>query len=248
MNTKQISKKHQVIPDTEIPVAEISVLIIDPDPNIVRLYATACEKNGFSVKHAANADEAFTLIDSGNMSLIILNTVLPGIDGYELLKDIREHNRTIPVILTSPDNDFLSKSRGFLLEADDFMVQPVQVGELILRIWTLLRRVNRYLNRQLRFEHLVMDLDSYTVTMGDKVITLPLKEFQLLYILLEKHDKIFSRELLMDQVWGQDSESNPQTVDVHIARLRKRFHNCSVFKIVTMRGLGYKATLISDNS
>ncbi len=246
MNEKRISKKN-VIPNTDIPITEISILIIDPDPGIVRLYSTACEKNGFCVKHASDADSAFNLIDSGKMSLIILNTILPGIDGYELLKSIRERNRTIPIILTSPDNDFLSKSRGFLLEADDFMVQPVQVGELMLRIWTLLRRVNRYLNRQLRLKHLIMDLDSYTITWGEEVITLPLKEFQLLYILLEKHDKVFSRELLMNQVWGQDSTSDPQTVDVHIARLRKHFRNCNDFKIVTMRGLGYKAVLIPDN-
>ncbi|MBE6003814.1 MAG: response regulator transcription factor [Lachnospiraceae bacterium] len=228
---------------TEISVSEIMVLIIDPDPSLINLYAAACEKNGFNIEYASDADSALSLIDSGHVSLIVLNTVLPGIDGYELLKTIREHNRTIPIILTSPDNDFLSKSRGFLLEADDFMVKPVQVGELMLRIWTLLRRVNRYLNRQIRLPHLVLDLDSYTVTMEDQVKTLPLKEFQLLYILLEKHDKVYTREQLMNQVWGQESNSNPQTVDVHIARLRKQFRNCSDFKIVTIRGLGYKAVL-----
>lgn len=238
-----MSKENKESFITQISAGEITVLIVDPDEETQQLYGVACEKNGFTPLCAGDSDTAFSMIVERNISLVILNTALPGTDGYELLKSIRYNNRTIPIILTSPDNDFISKNRGFLLEADDFMVKPVQVGELMLRIWALLRRVNRYLNRQIRLPHLLLDIDSYTVTRGEKVITLPLKEFQLLFTLLEKHDKVYTREQLMNQIWGHDSASDSQTVDVHIARLRRRFRDCEDFKIVTVRGLGYKAII-----
>ncbi|MNI61456.1 Heme response regulator HssR [compost metagenome] len=166
---------------------------------------------------------------------------MPNVDGYELIQRLREAGYNTPVLMVTAKESFKDKQRGYLAGTDDYMVKPIDVNEMILRVGALLRRAQIANERRLVIGEVILDSDSITVYRGDKSLLLPQKEFYLLYKLLSYPNKIFTRQQLMDEIWGMDSETDARTVDVHINRLRERFKDCPEFEIVTVRGLGYKA-------
>ncbi|NTV89846.1 MAG: response regulator transcription factor, partial [Clostridiales bacterium] len=175
--------------------------------------------------------------------LMISDVMMPGMDGFELVQSLREAGYNIPVLMVTAKGSFGDKQTGFSIGVDDYMVKPIDVNEMVLRVSALLRRARIINERKLAVGDICLDYDTLTVTDSEGSLILPQKEFQLLYKLLSYPEKIFTRRQLMDEIWGYDSESDERTVDVHINRLREHFAECRQFKITTVRGLGYKAVI-----
>lgn len=223
----------------------IKILVIEDDEPLLKLYQTVLQKEGYSVLTARNGQEAWFVMDQEHVDLIITDVMMPMMDGYEFVRTLREQNPSIPVLMITAKDDFVSKRMGFTLGTDDYMTKPVDMGEMLLRIKALLRRANIAAKKELSFGGTVLDLDALTVTRNGYADSLPPKEFFLLYKLLSYPSKIFTRIQLMEEIWGTDSASEPQTIDVHINRLRRRFEGNPDFEILTVRGLGYKAVIHS---
>jgi DNA-binding response OmpR family regulator len=217
------------------------ILIVDDDKNTRRLYQAVLENEGYQVFPAENGNAALLVMEREHIDLVIVDIMMPGIDGYEFTKILRETNNSLPVLMVSAKQLPEDKKKGFLVGTDDYMTKPVDEEEMLLRIKALLRRAKIVSERRIVIGEVVLDYDSYTVTKNDKVIELPQKEFLLLYKLLSYPGKIFTRIQLMDEIWGTESESGWETVTVHIGRLRKRFEGWEEFEIESVRGLGYKA-------
>ena len=217
-----------------------NILVVEDDPKITNLYQTILKINKYNPFIANNGQAALDVLDKEYIDLIITDVMMPEMDGFELTKILRENGYYIPILIITARESFQDKEKGFLLGTDDYMTKPINWEEMLLRIGALLRRANMVNERIITCGATIIDLDSRTVNQGKEVITLPLKEFNLLYKLISYPNKIFTRQQLMDEIWGMDSESDERTVDVHINRLRERFKNCSDFEIVTVRGLGYK--------
>ncbi|MNN48393.1 Heme response regulator HssR [compost metagenome] len=167
--------------------------------------------------------------------------MMPLMDGYELTRTLRDNNNNLPVLMVTARETFADKQQGFLVGIDDYMVKPINVNEMLLRVGALLRRAKIISERRIEWGGTVLDYDSLTVNQGQESILLPQKEFYLLYKLISYPNKIFTKQQLMDEIWGMDTESDEHTVVVHINRLRERFRESTDFEIVTVRGLGYKA-------
>jgi DNA-binding response OmpR family regulator len=217
------------------------ILIVDDDKNTRRLYQAVLENDGYEVFTAENGAAALSVMDREHIDLVVLDIMMPEMDGYEFTKILREANQTLPVLMVSAKQLPEDKKKGFLVGTDDYMTKPVDEEEMLLRIRALLRRAQIVSERRIVVGDVVLDYDSYTVTRNDEVVTLPQKEFLLLYKLLSYPGKIFTRIQLMDEIWGAESESGWETVTVHIGRLRKRFEDWEEFDIESVRGLGYKA-------
>lgn len=217
------------------------ILIVDDDKNTRRLYQAVLENEGYQVFSAENGNDALLVMDREHIDLVIVDIMMPGMDGYEFTKTLRETNNALPVLMVSAKQLPEDKKKGFLVGTDDYMTKPVDEEEMLLRIKALLRRAKIVSERRIVIGEVVLDYDSYTVTKKDQVIELPQKEFLLLYKLLSYPGKIFTRIQLMDEIWGTESESGWETVTVHIGRLRKRFEGWKEFEIESVRGLGYKA-------
>jgi DNA-binding response OmpR family regulator len=217
------------------------ILIVDDDKNTRRLYQAVLENEGYQVFLAENGDMALDVMESEHIDLAIVDIMMPGMDGYEFTKTLRESDNALPILMVSAKQLPEDKRKGFLVGTDDYMTKPVDEEEMLLRIKALLRRAKIVSERCIVIGDVVLDYDSYTVTKKDLVIELPQKEFLLLYKLLSYPGKIFTRIQLMDEIWGNDSESGWETVTVHIGRLRKRFEGWEEFEIQSVRGLGYKA-------
>ncbi|MBQ6699529.1 MAG: response regulator transcription factor [Oscillospiraceae bacterium] len=220
--------------------ALFKILIAEDDKELCQLFQHVLTKNGYSVKGVANGKEALDAIDSDYYDLIISDIMMPVMDGYELVSSLREAGSTIPVMMITAKDAFDDMRLGFLSGTDDFMVKPVNVNEMILRVGALLRRAQMINERRQTIGSTVMECDSLTVTTSKESMVLPQKEFMLLYKMASFPGKIFTRQQLMDDIWGYESESDTHTVDVHIGRLRERFRDSEDFKIVTIRGVGYK--------
>ena len=219
-----------------------NILVVEDDKNTRRLMQAVLGNSGYSVFTAANGLEAFDLLDSQQIDLIVLDIMMPEMDGYTFLKEFRISDDTTPVLMVSAKTLPDDIKKGFKLGTDDYMIKPFDEEEMILRIKALLRRSKITNEHLLEIADLVLDYDSYSVKRGSEpAIQLPQKEFLLLYKLLSYPGKIFTRLQLMDEFWGMDSESGDSTVTVHINRLRKRFEDYDEFKIETVRGLGYRA-------
>ena len=216
------------------------ILIVEDDKEICQLYSKVLIKNGYQVTGAANGKEALEAMESNYYDLIISDIMLPVMNGYELVQALRESGCNTPVMMITAKDAFDDKRIGFMAGTDDYMVKPVDVNEMVLRVGALLRRSRIINDHSLTIGSTKMDMDSLTVTVGEEAYTLPQKEFMLLYKLASYPGKIFTRNQLMDEIWGYDSPSDTHTVDVHIGRLRERFRDNSDFKIVTIRGLGFK--------
>lgn len=217
------------------------ILVADDDKNTRLLFTALLQAQGYSVVTAENGEEALAMMDKEHIDLVVLDIMMPKMDGYELTQALREGNSSLPILMVSAKQLPADKQRGFLVGTDDYMTKPVDETELLLRIRALLRRARIVSERKIVIGDVVLDYDSLTVSRAGEVQELPQKEFMLLYKLLSYPGKIFTRIQLMDEIWGADSDSGWETVTVHIGRLRKRFEGWSEFEIVSVRGLGYKA-------
>ena len=219
----------------------LKILIAEDDRELRQLFSYVLTKNGYAVKGVSNGKEALDAMDNDYFDLIITDIMMPIMDGYTLVQQLRDTNNITPVLMITAKAAFDDMSQGFVSGTDDYMVKPVNVNEMLLRVKALLRRAQMINDRRQVVGNTVMELDSLTVTTDTESMVLPQKEFMLLYKMLSYPGKIFTRNQLMDEIWGYDNESDTHTVDVHIGRLRERFRNNTDFKIVTMRGVGYKA-------
>lgn len=217
------------------------ILVAEDDKNTRKLMEAVLRSNGFSPVLAKDGQEALELLDSHHIDLAILDIMMPGMDGYELTRQLRSNNYSLPILMVTAKQLPEDKRRGFIVGTDDYMTKPVDEEEMVLRIRALLRRAQIASERRITVGDVTLDYDSLSVTRGDEDQTLPRKEFYLLYKLLSYPGKIFTRIQLMDEIWGMESESDDNTINVHINRLRKRFEHYPEFTIETIRGLGYKA-------
>jgi two-component system, OmpR family, response regulator len=217
------------------------ILVAEDDRNARKLMEAVLKRDGYCVWTADNGAAALHLMDSQHIDLLVLDIIMPGMDGYTLTRELRENGFTIPILMVTAKQLPVDKRLGFLAGTDDYMTKPVDIEEMLLRIKALLRRSQIVSEHQLRIGEVTMDYDTLTVTRGTERQTLPQKEFYLLYKLLSCPDRIFTRLQLMDEIWGMTSESTDLTVNVHVNRLRKRFEDYPEFELVAVRGLGYKA-------
>ncbi|MBE6023399.1 MAG: response regulator transcription factor [Cellulosilyticum sp.] len=218
-----------------------NILVVEDDKHIRRLLEAVLNREGYTVFTAEDGDKALEIMDIQQVDLIILDVMMPGKDGYEFTKTLRDAQCMTPILMATARSQFEDKKKGFSLGVDDYMTKPIDTEEMLLRIKAILRRAQIVNERKIRIGELVLDYDTLTVTLGEEKQTLPQKEFYLLYKLLSYPDKVFTRIQLMDEIWGMESDSSDTTVNVHINRLRKRFEGCKEFELVAVRGLGYKA-------
>ena len=216
------------------------ILIAEDDRELRQLFQHVLTKNGYAVTGVSNGEEAMDAIDAGYYDLIISDIMMPKMHGYQLVRALREAGLTIPVMMITAKDAFDDMRMGFLSGSDDYMVKPVNVNEMVLRVGALLRRAQLANERRQVIGNTVLECDSLSVHSGKETMTLPQKEFMLLYKMVSFPGRIFTRQQLMDDIWGYSSETDTHTVDVHIGRLRERFRDNPDFKIVTMRGVGYK--------
>lgn len=219
------------------------ILVVEDDTELNRTMCSFLSRNGFEAVGAFNANEAYDEMYGQMFDLIISDIMMPGVDGYEFAKTVRELNQEIPILFVTAKDDFESKRRGFRAGIDDYMVKPVDLEELILRIEALLRRSKIASSKKIEIGSLMMDADEHTAYVNGEEITLTVREFNLLYKLLSYPKKTFTRSQLMDEFWDVDSASGPRVVDVYMTKLRDKFSECDSFEIVTVHGLGYKAVL-----
>jgi len=218
-----------------------NILVAEDDTNARKLMQAVLKREGYNVFTAENGAEALERMDMQQIDLIVLDIMMPEMDGYELTRELRDGGCTTPILMVTAKQLPVDKKKGFLVGTDDYMTKPVDTEEMLLRIKALLRRSRIVNEHKLTIGEVVLDYDAQTVVRGGEKQTLPQKEFYLLYKLLSYPDRIFTRIQLMDEIWGMESESTDLTVNVHINRLRKRFETYPEFEIVSVRGLGYKA-------
>ena len=218
----------------------LKILIVEDDRELRQLFSHVLIKNGYTAEGVSNGREALDAMEKDYYDLIISDIMMPVMDGYELVRSLRESGSTTPVLMITAKDAFDDMKLGFLSDTDDYMVKPVNVNEMVLRVGALLRRARMISERRQVIGDTVLECDSLTVTTKTESMILPQKEFMLLYKMVSFPGRIFTRQQLMDEIWGYDSESDPHTVDVHIGRLRDRFRSNPDFRIVTMRGVGYK--------
>ena len=218
----------------------VHIMIVEDDREICQLYSRVLVKNGYQVTEVSNGQEALNAIDKTYFDLIISDIMMPVMNGYELVQALRDSGYTTPILMITAKDAFDDKRQGFLSGTDDYMVKPVDLNEMLLRVGALLRRSRIINERSLTLGNTRMEMDSLSVTTGADLQTLPQKEFMLLYKMASYPGKIFTRNQLMDEIWGYDSSSDPHTVDVHIGRLRERFRDNTDFRIITIRGVGFK--------
>ena len=218
----------------------LKILIVEDDRELRQLFSLVLMKNSYTVKGVSNGKEALVAMENDYFDLIISDIMMPEMDGYEFVRQLRESGNTTPVMMITAKDAFDDMRQGFLSGTDDYMVKPINVNEMVLRVGALLRRAQMIHDHRQSIGNTVMELDSLTVTTEKDSFVLPQKEFMLLYKMASYPGKIFTRHQLMDEIWGYDNESDTHTVDVHIGRLRDRFRDSTDFKIVTIRGVGYK--------
>ncbi|AIQ28287.1 heme response regulator HssR [Paenibacillus sp. FSL P4-0081] len=218
-----------------------NILVVEDDAKLRQLFCTVLTRNGYQALPAVNGEDALDVLDKEYIDLIICDIMMPRMDGFELTRTLRDNNQQLPILMVTARENFADKQQGFLVGIDDYMVKPINVNEMILRVGALLRRAKIISERKIEWGETVLDYDTLTVIQGPESILLPQKEFYLLYKMISYPNKIFTKQQLMDEIWGMDSESDEHTVVVHINRLRERFRDSADFEIVTVRGLGYKA-------
>lgn len=216
------------------------ILIAEDDRELRQLFSRVLVKNGYSVVGVSDGAEALCEIENQFFDIIISDIMMPRVDGYELVRALRDSGNNTPVLMITARDAFDDMQAGFSSGSDDYMVKPINVNEMVLRVGALLRRSQIANERRLTIGQTVLECDSLTVNTGREQMILPQKEFMLLYKMASYPGKIFTRQQLMDDIWGYDSGSDTHTVDVHIGRLREKFGESEDFKIITMRGVGYK--------
>lgn len=217
-----------------------TILVVEDDCELRQLFSRVLVQNGYFVREAENGKAALDALEQEYVDLIISDIMMPVMDGYELVRSLRNANIQIPVLMITAKDAFDDMRLGFLSGTDDYMVKPVNVGEMVLRVGALLRRAQMITDHKQLIGNTELLADSLTVITGGKSYVLPQKEFMVLYKMASFPGKIFTRQQIMDDVWGYDVETDPHTLDVHIGRLRERFRDNPDFQIVTIRGVGYK--------
>jgi len=221
----------------------INILVVDDNIKIRKLMEIYLKQEGYNVLPAENGEKALEILESTSADLIIADIMMPEMDGYELVKELRNADFNMPILMVTAKHAFPDKKMGFDLGVDDYMTKPVDMEELVLRVKALLRRSKIASNKQIVIGSIILDYDSLEVRAPVETTVLPKKEFYLLYKLLSYPKKIFTRQELMDEIWGFESDADERTVDVHIKRLREKFKEFSEFDILTIRGLGYKGVI-----
>lgn len=222
----------------------IHILVVDDDKNLNQTVCTYLNDCGFETKGVLSANEAYDEMYNNLYELIISDIMMPEIDGFEFAETVRQVNKQIPILFMSAKDDLPSKRKGFLVGIDDYMVKPVELAELEMRVRALLRRSNIEMERKLIVGNLEMDADGMTATIDGEEIPVTTREFNILYKLLSYPKKTLTRAQLMDEFWGLDSGTSLRAVDVYVTKLRDKFSTCDGFEIKTVRGLGYKAVLL----
>jgi len=217
------------------------ILVVDDNKHTRLLFKAVLEAENYTVFTAEDGEDALRVMDKEHIDLVVLDIMMPKMDGYEFTKILRENNNNLPILMVSAKQLPSDKKKGFLVGTDDYMTKPVDEDEMLLRIKALLRRAKIVSERKIIVGDVTLDYDALTVSKGEEKIELPQKEFFLLYKLLSYPGKIFTRIQLMDEIWGADSGTGWETVTVHIGRLRKKFEEWEEFEIESVRGLGYKA-------
>ena len=221
----------------------IHILVVEDDRQLNRLVCTYLTDSGFETKGCLTVNEAYDELYGNLYDLIISDIMLPGTDGFEFAKTVREVNKTIPILFMSARDDLASKQRGFSLGIDDYMVKPIELDELLMRVRALLRRANIEVERRLTVGNLTLDADAMSAEVNGEEVPLTTREFNIIFKLLSYPKKTLSRAQLMDEFWGVDSNTSLRAVDVYVTKLRDKLSGCDGFSIVTVRGLGYKAVL-----
>ncbi len=221
----------------------IKILVVEDDENLNKVVCSYLRSSGFEVKGCLNAGEAYDEMYNNLYELIISDIMMPGINGFEFAESVRKVNRTIPILFMSARDDLPAKQKGFQIGIDDYMVKPIELDELLLRVRALLRRANIEMERRITIGNLTLDADQMAVFIDEEEVATTTREFNILYKLLSFPGKTFSRAQLMDEFWGVDTDSSLRAVDVYITKLRDKFSVCSGFEIRTIRGIGYKAVL-----
>ena len=218
-----------------------NILVVEDDKNLRKLITTYLQRNKYNTYEATNGEEALNVLDQSYIDLIVSDIMMPKMDGYELIKSLREAKYDVPILIITAKSEIEDKKEGFLLGADDYMVKPIDIEEMLLRIQVLLRRSKSASEKKIQIGDLLLNYNQLSVIKKDKVYNLAQKEFYLLYKLLSTPNTIFTRQELIEEVWGL--ESDYRTVDVHIKRIREKMKDVDEFEIVTIRGIGYKAII-----
>ena len=217
------------------------ILVVDDDKNTRKYIQAVLEAENYTVFTATNGEDALEIMDREYIDLVVLDIMMPKMNGYEFTKVLRETNHNLPILMVSAKQLPEDRHKGFLAGTDDYITKPIDEQEMLLRIKALLRRSQIASERKIKVGDVTLDYDSLTVSKNGETQELPQKEFMLLYMLLSYPGRIFTRIQLMDEIWGTESETGWETVTVHIGRLRKRFEGWDEFEIESVRGLGYKA-------
>ena len=218
-----------------------NIMIVEDDANQRKLMAAVLEQYGYNVLQATDGVDALDVLDKKHVDLIILDIMMPRMDGFEFTETLRQSGCNLPILMVTAKQSPVDKRKGFIIGTDDYMTKPVDEEEMVLRVGALLRRSKIVSEKKLTVGSTTLYYDSLSVVCGNEEYEHPQKEFLLLFKLLSYPGKIFTRRQLMDEIWDMESESDERTVDVHISRLRDKYRNCPDFEIVTVRGLGYKA-------
>ena len=221
-----------------------NILVCEDEKNIRYLMCEYLKKENYNVFESENGEMALQVLDTAHIDLLITDIMMPKMDGNALSKELREAGYDLPILMITAKETIEDKKKGFHNGVDDYMVKPIDLDEMLLRISALLRRSKIASEKKMTVGSTLFDYNNFSVTVNDENIELPKKEFQLIYKLLSQQSRIFTRNQLMDEIWGFDAESDVRTVDVHIKRLREKFDGNQDFKIITVKGLGYKAVKI----
>lgn len=219
------------------------ILVVEDDRDLNQTVCAYLNRNGFEAIGCLSANDAYNEMYGNMFDMIISDIMMPQIDGYEFARTVREMNEDIPILFMTAREDFESKRKGFGVGVDDYMVKPIDLNELLLRIEALLRRAKIVSNRKLNIGSTVLDVEEHSAYVNDEEIQLTVREFNILYKLLSYPKKTFTRSQLMDEFWDVESASGPRVVDVYMTKLRDKFKQCDDFEIVTVHGLGYKAVI-----
>ncbi len=220
-----------------------NILVVEDDKALNKSFCSFLSQHGYNTVGCLNADDAYVALYETVFDIIISDIMMPGTDGFEFAKSVRNINENIPILFVTARDDFASKEKGYKIGIDDYMVKPIDLDELLLKIGAILRRAGINNSKVLTVGNFTMNLNEYTAYLGGEEISLTAREFSLLYKLLSYPKKAFTRSQLMDEFWEADTESGTRTVDVYMTKLRAKLSDCDAFEIQTVRGLGYKAVL-----
>lgn len=219
------------------------ILVVEDDETLNKMLCAKLKQEQYKVFQAFHGEEALDILDKEHIDLIISDVMMPKMDGYELTKELRSASITLPILMITAKDQMESMEKGFVAGTDDYMIKPINMKEMVLRVKALLRRAKIANEKKLIINETILDYAALTVLINGELFEMPPKEFYLLFKLLSSPNKIFTRLELMDEIWGMDTEIDDRTVDSHIKKLRRKFENCTDFEIVTVRGLGYKAKI-----